>query len=141
MKLNFKKLDRLAVLPTYGSKDAAALDLTCTAIEYVNQKGFGYAEYHTGLAVEIPEGYFGFIRPRSSISKTGLIEATSGIIDSDYRGELLYRCKLVKDSDHFGVNEKFGQLFILPKIALEPEFVDELSETERGSGGHGSSGK
>ncbi len=140
MELKFKKLHKDAVLPAYATEHAACMDLTSVAIQYENQPNYGYIEYMTGLSVEIPEGYIGIIRPRSSISKTGLIEATSGIIDSDYRGELVYRCKWVKDSAKFELGERFGQFYIIPKITLEPIFVDDLSTTDRGKGGHGSTG-
>lgn len=139
MELKFKKLHNDAVLPAYATKNAACLDLTSVAIQFEDKPDYGYIEYMTGLAVEIPEGYLGFIRPRSSISKTGLIEATSGIIDSDYRGELVYRCKYVKNTKKFELGERFGQLFIIPYPTLEPTFVDELSITDR-LGGHGSTG-
>jgi dUTP pyrophosphatase len=152
MEIKFKKLHENAVLPSYAKEGDAGLDLTATSAVSVAdaENGFYYVEYGTGLAVEIPQGYFGYLLPRSSISKTGLIMANPpGLIDSGYRGEIKMRFKidgkafdeLADKMAKYGVGDKIGQLMILPYPQIEPTFADELSTSERGAGGFGSTGK
>lgn len=139
MKVRIKKLHQDAVIPKYAKEGDAGMDLVATEMNMVNSGRYQYVEYRTGLAIEIPEGYFGFLRPRSSVSKTTLIEATSGIIDSGYRGELSFRFKC-SDGIIYGKGDRVCQLIILPYPTIEFEEADELTETERGSGGYGSTG-
>ena len=142
MKVKFKKLSPEAVLPTYAKQGDAGLDLTAISRGVVENPHYGYIEYGTGIAVEIPEGYVGLIFPRSSISKTGLILSNCvGVIDSGYRGEIKFRFKWIKDTDSYVPGDRIGQLVIMPYPQIEVEESDELSETERGDGGFGSSGK
>jgi dUTP pyrophosphatase len=135
------KLDPGAVLPVYAKPGDAGMDLTAIS---VNRAG-KYIQYKTGVHVEIPEGYFGLIRPRSSVSTKDLMFATSGIIDSGYRGDLMVRFKIKHEpnavAEIYEVGDKVCQLMILPYPLIEWEEVDELSDTERGEGGHGSTGK
>jgi dUTP pyrophosphatase len=155
MKVKFRQLHDDAVLPTYAKPGDAGLDLTTTSKGlFVGsedlQKMWYYIEYKTGLAVEIPEGYVGLLFPRSSISKSSLSLANSvGVIDSGYRGEICLRFKvdtgLVDDATEQGgqpagydKGDKIGQLVIVPYPTIEPEFSTDLSETERGEGGFGS---
>lgn len=151
MEIKFKKLHENAALPAYAKVGDAGLDLTATSVEVVikPEEGFYYVEYGTGLAVEVPEGYVGLLFPRSSISKTGLIMANSvGVVDSGYRGEIKLRFKV--DNGVFGelgdktatykTGQKIGQLMILPYPTALPVLVDNLNETDRGSGGFGSTG-
>jgi dUTP pyrophosphatase len=159
MKIKFKKLHEDAVLPSYAKAGDAGLDLTAVSNGkvFTNSEGndlWYYIEYRTGLAVEIDPGYVGLIFPRSSISKSSLILANSvAVIDSSYRGELLLRFKidssLVEDSDGeeggkrpscYKKGDRIAQLMVVPYPTLEPELVDEISETERGVGGFGSTG-
>ena len=82
------------------------------------------------------------IFPRSSISNTGLILSNSvGVVDSGYRGEIKFRFKWIKDTTDYNVGDRVGQLIILPYPSIETEEAEELSSTERGEGGFGSSGK
>lgn len=152
MEVKFKKLDEKAVLPSYAKEGDAGLDITATSASSITNSddGFYYLEYGTGLAVEIPSGHYGKLVPRSSISKTGLIMANSpGTIDSGYRGEVKIRFKVDNGLfQEFGnkmakynVGDKIAQLIILPYPTVKPVFVDELSSTERGDGGFGSTGK
>lgn len=142
MKVKFKKLDEKAVIPAYSKPGDAGLDLTATSkSELVNTK-YGFIEYGTGLAVEIPEGYVGLIFPRSSISNTGLILSNSvGVIDSGYRGEIKFRFKYIPDTNLYEVGDRVGQLVIIPYPTIEIEEATELNSSERGKGGFGSSGK
>lgn len=142
MKVRFKKLDPNAIVPAYSKPGDAGLDLTATSKNLVDAGKYGYVEYGTGLAVEIPEGYVGLIFPRSSISNTGLILSNSvGVVDSGYRGEIKFRFKWIKDTTDYNVGDRVGQLIILPYSSIETEEAEELSSTERGEGGFGSSGK
>lgn len=143
MPLKFKKLVSKAVLPSYSKDGDAGLDLTVTEVEERNE----FVEYKFGIATQIPKGFFGLMVPRSSITKKNLMMKNSvGIIDSGYRGELVLRCKKVKFEDGtqeevFQVGERAAQLIVLPYPNIVPQFVDELTETVRGEGGFGSSGK
>lgn len=135
------KLGEGAQLPQYSKDGDACMDLVATERNRSSQ----YVQYKTGVYVEIPQGYFGLIRPRSSVSNTDLIFNTSGIIDSGYRGELMVRFKVKaqenKIGDIYEVGDKVAQFMILPYPIIEWEQVEELSETQRGEGGHGSTGK
>jgi dUTP pyrophosphatase len=141
MKVKIKRLIPNVQIPKYANKSDAGLDLIATHISITDL----YVEYSTGLAIEIPEGYVGLLFPRSSISKYHLCLANSvGVIDSGYRGEIMARFKKTSDSAHetlYNVGDKVVQLIILPYPSIELEEVDSLTQTERGSGGFGSSGK
>lgn len=141
MQIKIKKLKEEAVIPSYGTDFSAGLDLTATSLEKVDKGEYGYYEYGTGLAFEIPEGFVGLIYPRSSISKTGHILANSvAVIDSDYRGEVMFRFKTIGDSKEYNVGDKIGQLIVMPYPKIEFKLVDELKDTKRGSGGFGHTG-
>lgn len=142
MKVRFKKLNENAVVPAYSKPGDAGLDLTATSKELTNNPQYGFLEYGTGLAVEIPEGHVGLIFPRSSISNTGLILSNSvGVIDSGYRGEIKFRFKHIPGTADYNVGDRVGQLIILPYPSIETEEATELNSSERGEGGFGSSGK
>jgi len=138
LKIRFKKLHPDAVTPTYAKDGDAGLDLT--AITMTENIGIPYIEYGTGIAVEIPKGYVGFIFPRSSVSKLEnfYLKNAVGVIDSGYRGELMLRFN--KSFSFYKVGDKIGQLIILPYPQIQLEQVDELSDTTRGGGGFGSTG-
>lgn len=139
MKVKIKKLVPEAAIPSYAKPGDAGLDLVATYIKVEDHNTYGYFEYGTGLAVEIPDGYVGLVFPRSSISKTGMLLTNSvGVIDSGYRGEIKFRFKYISGTKSYEVGDKIGQLIILPYPTIEFEEVDELSESERGDGGFGS---
>lgn len=141
MKVKIKKLVPQAIVPTYANRTDAGLDLTATYIKVEDHHDYGFYEYGTGLAIEIPEGYVGLIYPRSSISKTGMFLANGvGVIDSGYRGEIKLRFKYIKGTKAYDVGDKIGQLVIVPYPPIEFEEVEELSETDRGEKGFGSTG-
>ena len=117
------------------------MDLVATSKFYDD---FDNVCYGTGLAIEIPEGHVGLLFPRSSISKTDLTLRNSvGIIDSGYRGEITFKFNniLMSSCEPYNVKERIGQLIIMPYPIIEFEEVEELSTTERGEGGYGSTGK
>lgn len=144
IKLKIKKLLPEAKLPTYGSEYAAGADLYALSEHAVRIGANETAVVHTGLAAEIPEGYVGLIYARSGLAtKKGLAPANKvGVIDSDYRGEI--RVALHNHSKYeqsIEPYERIAQLVIAPYIAAEYEEAEELSETVRGEGGFGSTGK
>jgi dUTP pyrophosphatase len=131
-----------AVLPRYQSADAAGMDL-CSTIDF----SLGPLErmlVPTGLRMEIPRGYEGQVRPRSGLAlKYGISMVNApGTIDSDYRGEIgVLLVNLGQNRVEFKAGERVAQLVICPVIQVELKQVDSLSETERGAGGFGSTGK
>ena len=142
MKVNFKKVNKKAVTPTYAKDGDAGLDITSISREIVITGDYEYVEYGTGLAFEIPVGHVGLLFPRSSVSKKDMFLSNAvGVIDSGYRGEVTFRFKrLAWDSTLYNVGEKIGQLVIIPYPQIELELVKELSQTERGENGYGSTG-
>ena len=145
MELKFKRLNDKAIMPIRAHKGDAGLDLTCTKIVPVrNACNQLLLEYHTGLAVEIPEGYTGLLFPRSSVFKTSLIQSNCvGVIDSGYRGEIkaIFRNTTDVIPAVFQEGERFCQLVIVPIPNIEVVEASELSESDRGENGYGSTGK
>jgi dUTP pyrophosphatase len=136
MQVKIKKLHELVEIPTYAKPGDAGMDLTAVSIE---KDAYGNAVIHTGLAVEIPEGYVGLVFPRSSISKYDMhLRNSVGVIDSGYRGEIMLKFSFMEDGKLYQMGDKIAQLIILPYPQITFEEVDELSETERGEGGFGS---
>ena len=140
MKVKIKRLDKSAVIPKYAKDGDAGLDLTATAYK-VNEKG--QYVYTSDLALEIPDGYVGLLFPRSSICKKDLEMTNSvGVIDSNYRGPIKSVFNpTCEDPEIYELGERFAQLIIIPYPKIEFEEVEELSETDRGTGGYGSTGK
>lgn len=161
MKVKIKVIDKNieTKIPAYSRNGDAGLDLVATSKSFDN---LGTLTYGTNLAVEIPEGYVGLLFSRSSISKYNLYLTNAvGVIDSNYRGEIMFKFSL--DNDYYveddklffqydsvtpneelviyNVGDKVGQLIIIPYPTIEFEEIDELSSTERGDQGFGSSGK
>lgn len=145
MQLKFKKLSDKAVLPSKAHASDAGLDLTCTSINTtVNECGQLLLQYHTDIAVEIPEGYVGLLFPRSSIFKKSLDLSNSvGVIDAGYRGEVMAVFRNTTDviPAVYKEGERFAQLVIIPIPDVQPIEVETLSESDRGEGGYGSSDK
>ena len=123
-----KLLNEYAQLPTRGSKDAAGLDLYCPF--QIKVPADSQKKIPLGIAVEIPKGHMGLLVPRSSMSKTPLRCANSvGIIDADYSDYTIFK------------GDRIAQLIIVPIAVVDVEEAQTLSETERGDGGYGSTGK
>lgn len=144
MNLNIKKLDDRAILPTYGSEFSAGADLYACMGEPVSVKAGETVLIHTGLAMEIPEGYAGLIYARSGLAmKKGLAPANKvGVIDADYRGEimvpLLNHSKEERVIEH---GERIAQMVITSFVTAQWTLTEELNGTERGTGGFGSTGR
>lgn len=142
MNIKIKKLHEQAVIPFYSKEGDCGLDLTAVNVSTIDKGRFGYIEYDTGLAIEIPEGYVGLVYPRSSLSNTGLILANHvGVIDQNYRGPIKCRFKAIPGTDIYSVGDRIAQLIIQPCPKIQFEVVEELSDTDRNDLGFGSSGK
>ena len=143
MELKFKKLNEKAVLPTRAHSTDAGLDLTTYGFtQEVDASGKLVLVYHTGLAVEIPEGYMGLLFMRSSVAtKSVTMTNCVGIIDSGFRGEIIGKFKITTDSipTVYQEGERVMQLVVMPYPQFEPVFADELSDGDRGEKGDGSS--
>lgn len=140
LQVKIKKLSNKAVIPSYAEEGDAGMDLTATSKEIDKD---GNVVYGTDIAVEIPKGYVGLLFPRSSISKKDLSLANAvGVIDSGYRGEIKFKFRMTKQflPEIYSIDDRIGQLLIIPYPIVEFVEVDELSETKRGSGGYGSTG-
>lgn len=138
MNVNIKRLHEDAIIPKYAKKGDAGLDLTATD---VSTDQYGCFTYHTGLAIEIPKGYVGLLFPRSSVYKTGqTLTNCVGVIDSGYRGEIMMKFSLSSNRNEYQIGDRIGQLIILPYPQVHFVEVKELSNTERGDGGYGSTG-
>lgn len=144
--MKIKKLYKDAKLPTYASESSAGMDLYayCPEEGVIGIDSGGTAKIRTGVAMEIPEGNFGGVYARSGMAfKKNLRPVNcTGIIDADYRGEIIVG--LHNDSPFrqtVAHGERIAQLIIQPYTKVELEEVEDLSETERGTGGFGSSGR
>ena len=144
MKINIKRLTETAILPERGSAYAAGYDLFADVNESVEIQPHETKMIGTGFAMEIPEGYFGGIFARSGLSsKEGLRPANCvGVVDADYRGEV--KVALHNDGEvvrEIKAGQKIAQLVVVPFLGVEFDEVENLSETVRGVGGFGSTGK
>ncbi len=142
MNIKFKRLTENAIAPVKAHAADAGFDLTCSSITTeINERGQLIIVYHTGLAFEIPEGYFGALVPRSSIAnKTLTLTNCIGVIDAGYRGEVMAKMKATTDviPAVYKEGERFAQLLILPVPEVQFEESTELSESDRGEDGYGS---
>lgn len=139
IEIKFKKLCAEAITPTKAHESDAGADLVATSKKWDDEKQCWI--YGTGIATEIPEGYVGLIFPRSSIRKYGLALANSiGVIDSGYRGEIMCSFKPTGSCPTYNVGDKVAQMIIMPYPEINYVEVTELSDSERGEGGHGSTG-
>ena len=144
MEVKIKKLKPNAIIPTYTKDGDAGMDLVATEILKDTPEQITYG---MGVAIEIPEGFVGLVFPRSSIRKTNLQLSNSvGVIDSGYRGEIQATFKKIQGIsnnalDNYKVGDRICQIMIIPHPVINFEEVEELSNTERGEGGFGSTGK
>lgn len=166
MEVKIKKLNENAVIPTYAREGDAGLDLTATTTW---EDEYGNIVYGTGLAFAIPKGYVGLLFPRSSNAKTNLTLTNSvGVLDSGYRGEVLFKFKPIHNTisrlrywwqgtilkknpmtvpvhsiacNRYKVGDRIGQIVIVKHPNITFVESDDLGETDRGTGGYGSTGK
>lgn len=143
MKMQVKKLDPKAKMPTYGSALAAGADLYVCLEEPVTIQPGKTALLPTGISVAVPEGYAGMVFARSGLaSKQGLAPANKvGVIDADYRGPVMVAMhNHSQEPRTVNHGDRVAQLVIMPVLTPELEEVAELDETQRGAGGFGSTG-
>lgn len=141
VKIKIKKLHPDAKMPHRGTADAAGFDLYAT--KSVTLRNGVPEMVPTGLAFEIPKGYVGVVYSRSSSAKSGLI-ITPLLVDADYRGEVFVLVNNLKHNDvarEILAGDRIAQIRIERLVDTEYEWAEELSETERGSGGYGSTGR
>lgn len=144
MLLSFKKLSHHAKTPTYGTEYSAGADLYSINQTDITIKPNETVFLGTGISLEIPQGYVGLIYARSGLAcKKGLAPANKvGVIDSDYRGEIIITLHNHSDSEAvIGKHERIAQIVITPYVKCEFTEVDELNSTIRNAGGFGSTGK
>ena len=144
MLVNIKKLNEKATVPTYGSQFSAGADLYACIDEVLIIESGETKLVHTGIAMEIPTGYVGLVFARSGLaSKKGLAPANKvGVIDSDYRGEIMVALhNHGAEQRTIEPNERIAQISLVPYLAADFNVVDELSDTVRGEGGFGSTGR
>ena len=137
--LSFERLEPRAVLPTRGSPLSAGLDIYC--IDELRIEARGRRRARTGLAVSIPEGFYGRLAPRSGLAAEQGLDVLAGVIDADYRGEII--CLLYNTTDEAIVlpeMSKICQLIIERIITPLPVWAEQLEKTERGVAGFGSTG-
>lgn len=139
MKVKFEKIHADARDPFKATSGSAGFDLFVVRKEALDDT---HIKYWTGIAVEIPAGYVGIVAPRSSVFKTRMVLSNGvGVIDSDYRGEISAVFVRNSRSKEYEVGDRCCQLVILPLLDVEFEECGQLSDTERGTGGYGSTGK
>lgn len=151
MEVKIKKLYEDSILPTKAHATDAGYDLYAHSKSYDDD---GNVVYGSGVAMEIPNGYVGLVFPRSSNAKKDLILSNSvGVIDSGYRGEISFKFKpsnviekpdlayMPESISKYEIGERIGQIIIMPYPEIEFVEVEELSDSDRGDGGYGSSGK
>ena len=143
LTVKIKRLNDSAVIPSYAKAGDMGMDLTAAGYHYDTE--LDCHVYHTGLAVEIPDGYGMLLFPRSSNRKTDAYMTNHvGVVDSGYRGEILVCFKNRDRADKrppYEVGDRVAQLCILPYPQVAWEEAAELCDSERGAGGHGSTGK
>ena len=148
MEVKIKKLYENAVIPSYAHDTDAGLDFTAISYEY--KEDIDCHVFGTGIALEIPEGYVGLCFPRSSNRKTDLYLTNSvGVIDAGYRGEIMASFKnrdftpdvIAQLKKGYKVGDRIFQMIIIPYPKIKFVEVDELSNSDRGENGHGSTGK
>ena len=142
-KINIKKISNDAKIPTYGTEYAAGCDLYACSEEKITFEPGETKLVKTGIAMEIPEGYAGLIYARSGLaSKKGLAPSNKvGVVDSDYRGEVMVSLhNHSSQMQEILPKERIAQLVITPFLKANFLISDELSDTERGNGGFGSTG-
>ncbi len=143
MIIKTKKLHKDAIIPLYSTNFSAGADLFCLSEKDIIIPPFNTAFVHTGISIEIPDGYVGLIYARSGLAcKNGLAPANKvGVIDSDYRGEIMVALFNHSDtSQKISNGQRIAQLVITPVVKANFEGAEELTQTTRGEGGFGSSG-
>lgn len=141
MKINYIAMVDDVVEPSYAYKGDAGMDLTAITREKSGNWFFPLYTYRTGIALELPKTHFVMLVPRSSLSKKLMWMANHiGIVDSNYRGELLFKFRSILGIKPYKIGERIGQMILRPKSFIELNKVDDINTTERNGKGFGSSG-
>lgn len=144
MVVKIKYLQKNVSVPEYATQGSAGMDLAAAVSGPVTVPAGGRALIPTGIAVQIPEGYGGFIFPRSGLAfKKGISMCNSvGVIDSDYIGEIKVAVHNISEAGYtINPGDRIAQLVFMPVVRVQWEEVEELEQTERGAGGFGSTGR
>ena len=145
MLVRIKKLHENAVIPKYATDGSAGMDLTAVSEKRVIEGAVTYIEYGTGLSFEVSPGHCALLLPRSSISSntTLVLSNSTGLLDSDFRGEVTFRFKTLAAgaTKKYNVGDRIGQILILPYPRIEFEAVEELYDPKTRNGGYGSTNK
>jgi dUTP pyrophosphatase len=147
LQIPVKKFDPMAKMPAYAlpgdvGADLFCFDLTKEKPQNLFDKIFPVWSVFTGIAIEIPENYWVMLTPRSSIYRLpAWLSNSVGVIDTGYRGELLFRFRSFRGMTPFKVGDRVGQMILMPKITAAFTEVNALTPSERGSNGFGSTGK
>lgn len=144
MKVRFKKMDPRASVPEYANAGDAGADLRAMWTSKLNAVGYYGSRqcFDTGIAIEIPDGHVGLVLPRSGLARKHGVVAAVGVIDSGFRGAIGVTLINSNEKQHqVDVGDKIAQLVVVPVARCEFVEADELSETERGKSGFGSSGR
>lgn len=140
MQIKFKKLNENATSPTYAFKFDAGMDLYC--LENISVEPNQRVQIGTGIAMEIPEGFVGLIWDKSGLSHKSGLKTVGGVVDSQYRGEIkVGMINLSNETYNFEAGQKIAQMLIQKVEQVDLIESDTLSETDRGEGGFGSTGK
>jgi len=142
MKVNFQRLNPAAKTPTRANPGDAGFDLYATAVTRPSGSAGIFVEICTGISLEIPKGYAGFIFPRSSISNTKhFLRNSVGVIDSGYRGEIKLRFSVDDSNTSYQIGDRVGQIIFIRMPAVQLIESESLNLSPRGQGGFGSSGR
>lgn len=142
MKVKFQRLNPAAKIPTRANSGDAGFDLYATAVTHPSGSAGVFVEICTGISLEIPKGYAGFIFPRSSISNTKhFLRNSVGVIDSGYRGEIKLRFSVDDSNTSYQIGDRVGQIVFIRMPAVQLIESESLKYSSRGQGGFGSSGR
>lgn len=142
IKINFIKSHPDAKVPEYAKRGDAGMDLTATSVKRTGNWFFPLYTYGTGIKLEIPITHYVKLVPRSSLSKKLMWLANHiGIIDSGYRGEIFFKFRSIFGIKPYKIGERIGQMVAAERIKVIMEEKEQLSESERGEGGFGHTGK
>ncbi|MGO1820271.1 MAG: dUTP diphosphatase [Senegalia sp. (in: firmicutes)] len=142
MKVKVKRRNEEVEIPKYQKEGDVGMDLTAVEVEVSGNWYFPIFTYKTGIALDIPKNYWVLLTPRSSISKKLMWMANSvGVIDTGYRGEIILKFRSILGINPYKTGERIGQMILMKKYKMELEETNNLSVTDRGNKGFGSTGK
>jgi dUTP pyrophosphatase len=142
MKIKFKKRNAKVVTPEYAKEGDAGMDLTAIERKRSGNWLFPLYTYHTGISLELPKSHYVLLTPRSSLSKKLMWMANHvGIVDSGYRGELIFKFRSIFGIAPYKVGERIGQMVLTKRNIMDLVETTDLETSERGEGGFGHTGR